>query len=748
MATQLGLARLRGRSPAELFDRLRQLLSRTTEQLPWWAPLSAESLPARRTGADAPAWPPSASPAALDALRLRWPDEAGALVREADAVLDGRFRLLGFDALTWGAPVDWHLEPIAGLRAPRQHWSRVPFLDASRVGDHKVVWELNRHQFLVTLAQASLLSGDRRYSDRAIELMLAWLRDNPPAMGINWASSLEVAFRAISWLWTLRLLDSSATIEPEARRALDEGLYCHGRHLERYLSTWFSPNTHLTGEALGLLYLGTQMRGGAAPGRWTAVGRAVLLRELARQVHPDGTHFEQSSWYHRYTVDFYLHALSLGGWDASAESLLRTRTSGMIRALLHMTRPDGTVARLGDDDGGTLVRLDTAPAEQLGGTLHHAALVLDLPAALGATGSTPPSLLWLAGNGGLARLDAMRRPAPEPSSVHLPDAGWHSVRDQWHADANWMLMDAGPVGGLAGGHGHADALSLEIWVDGAPILVDPGTGRYVGAARDQLRATGAHNTVTISGEPSSAPAGPFNWASRAAARTTRREEAPRVTHVVAEHSGFGRLAPPAQHERAVTAVAGTGWIITDRLRGRAARPATSHFQFASDCDLSWIDGHPFVESGRSRSGRGLLLIAAAPGHWRMQAGRVSSAYGHVEPATRLDFEWGDAIEDVTILLVCCTRPGKVVATWSAENEVTQVDVIVADMTHHVLVNPGRGRQRNGRWHTDADIMWARESGGTGEDAIDVVPADARVARYASPDSWSPTLEPDHLPTPR
>ena len=34
-------------------------------------------------------------------------------------------------------------------------------------------------------------------------------------------------------------------------------LYLNGRHLETYLSTYFSPNTHLTGEALGLFYLGT-----------------------------------------------------------------------------------------------------------------------------------------------------------------------------------------------------------------------------------------------------------------------------------------------------------------------------------------------------------------------------------------------------------------------------------------------------------------------------------------------------------
>jgi hypothetical protein len=38
---------------------------------------------------------------------------------------------------------------------------------------------------------------------------------------------------------------------------IERSLYAQGRHIESYLSTYFSPNTHLTGEALGLYYLGT-----------------------------------------------------------------------------------------------------------------------------------------------------------------------------------------------------------------------------------------------------------------------------------------------------------------------------------------------------------------------------------------------------------------------------------------------------------------------------------------------------------
>ena len=730
MATALGLARLRGRTPAELADRLRQLLSRTSEQLPWWTPTGSEVLPTRRTGADAPSWPPAIAPGMIDALRTMWPGEAAALVREADAVLKGEFRLLGFDALAWGTRPDWHLEPIAQLRAPRRHWSRIPFLDASRVGDHKVVWELNRHQYLVTLAQASLVSGDGRYGDHAIELMLDWMRENPAAVGINWASSLEVGLRAISWLWTLHLLDAVDGVPAAARVSIDEGLYAHGRHLERYLSTWFSPNTHLTGEALGLLYLGRMMHGGSAPDRWAGIGRRVLARELERQVQADGTHFEQSTWYHRYTVDFYLHALALAGWSADAELPVRAHAIAMARALAHMTRPDGTIARLGDDDGGALLRLDTLTAAEVSGTLHHAALVLDLPEVLAAAGATPPSLLWLGGTDGLARVSRLRRDESLPVSVHLPDAGWHVVRDRWAADTNWMMMDAGPVGGLAGGHGHADVLSLEVWVDGAPILVDPGTGRYVGAVRDQLRRTEAHNTVTLSGASSSMPAGPFSWASRAAGRTVRREHSGSLEYIAAEHTGYARLQPMAHHARTVTCLAETGWIISDRLAGRGERAASSHFQLAAGATLSWVEGHPFIESDRSHAGRGLLAIAAAPGRWTRHPGLVSPAYGHIEPAPRLDFEWADAIDTTVILLICCARPERVLAECRTEKEVTQVDLTVGDDIHHILVNPGRERRSSGGRHTDAEVMWAHRVGTDGF-AIETIPAGATVVSERS-----------------
>jgi hypothetical protein len=117
------------------------------------------------------------------------------------------FRLLGYDNLdfTPGAikcgngnfkAIDWHLDPVHGKRVPLDPWFKIPFLDFAKVGDHKVIWELNRHQHLVTLAKARLLTGDDKYIRELAAQWHSWIEANPYPLGINWGSTLEVAFRS------------------------------------------------------------------------------------------------------------------------------------------------------------------------------------------------------------------------------------------------------------------------------------------------------------------------------------------------------------------------------------------------------------------------------------------------------------------------------------------------------------------------------------------------------------------------
>src|SRR5215212_4859947 len=189
-------------------------------------------------------------------FRRRWPEAQKAIVEAADRVAEGTFSLLGLRELKLGQEIDWHLEPLSGKRTPLRHWSQLDYLDARVAGDKKVTWELNRHQYFLTLGRAYWLTGDEQYAEVFVSHITSWMDQNPPKLGINWASSLEISFRSISWLWALEFFKGSRSLSSPVVLRMLKFLYLNASHLETYLSTYFSPNTHLTGEALGLFYIG------------------------------------------------------------------------------------------------------------------------------------------------------------------------------------------------------------------------------------------------------------------------------------------------------------------------------------------------------------------------------------------------------------------------------------------------------------------------------------------------------------
>ena len=173
-------------------------------------------------------------------LREFLPDEVAIIRDEADAICKHHFNLLGYVGLDYGAEIDWHLDVVHGKHAPLKPWYKINYLDFHEVGDHKVIWELNRQQHLVTLAKAWRLSGEEQYLTELVNQWKSWWNRNPYPLGINWASSLEVAFRSLSWLWVANLLDE-ASVPSNFRADLSRALALNGRHIERYLSAYFSP---------------------------------------------------------------------------------------------------------------------------------------------------------------------------------------------------------------------------------------------------------------------------------------------------------------------------------------------------------------------------------------------------------------------------------------------------------------------------------------------------------------------------
>src|SRR5258706_4197618 len=75
-------------------------------------------------------------------FRERFQEEEARILREAESIGARPVDLLGHRGLIFGDPIDWHLDPLSGRRAPLLHWSRLNPLDRLSVGDVKIVWEL------------------------------------------------------------------------------------------------------------------------------------------------------------------------------------------------------------------------------------------------------------------------------------------------------------------------------------------------------------------------------------------------------------------------------------------------------------------------------------------------------------------------------------------------------------------------------------------------------------------------------
>ena len=672
---------------------------------------------------------PSSAPAVRDHVSCQWPDAAQHAAARADRLLDGSYDLLGYSNIQCapGGRIDWHADPVHSRRAPRAFYADIPYLNPE-LGDHKVIWELNRHQHFLQLGRAAWLTGDERYGQAICSQIAAWLPDNPPFVGINWASMLEIGFRSLSWTWALHCLLGVPRSQVAGSPWLVDlliGLDRQLTHVERHLSYYFSPNTHLTGEALALYVVGTALPELGASHRWADTGRRVLLEEIGRQILNDGGHVERSTHYQRYTLDFYLLATQtarLAGDLAAADRFgdAARRAAAFTRTIADA---DGHLPLIGDDDGGMLWPIAGRACADVRDSLALAGAVLDSP-ELAAWGPSE-EMLWIGGaNAALASRVATRPdqssavwPGQHPSSRLLPDAGYFvaSAPDGSHA-----VFDVGAHGYRNGGHAHADALSITLSVDRRAVLIDPGTSTYTmdAALRDRMRSSVSHNTVTIDGRSQSVPAGPFHWLSTVDAEMVACRRNPSFDWIEAVHDGYR----PVLHRRTLVRTRRSGWLVVDSIVGPGPHTAAAHWHI----DPAWqlADEHGRLRLTHANGGALWMLVAGGEishvrGDHVRGLGWCAPVYGQLEPtwtvrlATTADAPFGLVTwigneQSFASPALRCTHP------MGLTDRTVVVEVRDQHRTAVFLVRPAgaAGRAcRVGEFETDAAMLhYVEESG--------------------------------------
>jgi len=560
----------------------------------------------------------------------------GELLASAARLARGAWTLFGAELHIDLPSHDWTRHPITGVRAADVHWTRVPYMTGIGGGDVKQIWELSRHAELVRLAQAYHLTTDEAFANAALDLLARWIEQNPVGRGINWTSSLEVAFRAIAWCW-IRALTSRASWWDDARlgRFL-QSLWHHARHIARFDSVHHSPNTHLTGEALGLLYVGLFFPELNRAAEWTALARAILDEELDVQVLPDGMHFERSTGYHRYTLEFYAHYLLLAdAFGVPCSPRLRERVRDQAVASWLLQRPDGSWPVFGDEDSGSTLRLSPADPQDQRSILTVAAALCDDQRWLPNADAPAGAAWWLLEQPQWDRLRAMqargaRTMAP---SGELPSAGYYVGRDVGDTTAWYCAVDAGPHGGDRTGHAHTDLGHVEIAHGATRLVADPGCATYTTApqARDEARAERVHACLVLDGEPMAVPAGPFSWSRLAPTPEVDWAEEHDLwwceLHYDRPHAG-GTLT----HRRQVVLAHGTAVAVCDWLTGDQARAAALHWPLGIVASRAALSGDALTTAEHriawyGSGGHGALRaslerLITSPGYGRAMDGQL------------------------------------------------------------------------------------------------------------------------------
>lgn len=568
-------------------------------------------------------------PEILASLWKLFPETAEQIVERAEQICRHRFDLLGYQGLNYGPEIDWHLDAVNGKRAPFRPWFRISYLDFDEVGDSKVIWELNRHQHLVTLAKAYRLTEEETYGRELFQQWYHWREKNPYSMGMNWASSLEVAFRSLSWLWVWHLLDGCPVLPKQFSADLSHALALNARHIERFLSTYFSPNTHLLGEGVALFLIGLLCAGLPSAPRWQDCGWEIILKEAHRQVQADGLHFEQSMYYHTYALDFFLHSRILAelnqipipqSFDQTIHKMLKT-TAEFAAA--------GSMPPFGDDDGGRVFDPSRDQQKHMLDPLAVGSVLYDRPDFKIESSQGTEELLWLLGTEGIRRFRDLPQQMSESNSFAMEAGGIYVMRSSGPA-AYQLVVDAGPHGAGRGGHGHADALSVQLTANGKPLLIDPGTFTYAdaGGERDWFRGTSAHNTIQVDDSNQADPAGPFEWKGRANGSVDTWITGKTFDFFVGTHTGYSQLPSPVQHRRFIFHLKSRFWIIRDVLHGTGLHKLVASWHFAPGSLHAIPEGAMFV--GDDVTPLALLFTANSSCRKEISQDWYSPVYGKKE----------------------------------------------------------------------------------------------------------------------
>jgi hypothetical protein len=502
-------------------------------------------------------------------------------------------------------------------------------------------WDLNRHAYFETLGRAYWYTGDERYVQKFQELILDWLAKNPADVDQpNWTSAFEVACRINTWIWAFFYFRSAPTFDRETCLAFLKGLLTHGYYLEANLELHI-PNNHLLLEAKALAMLGYLLPEVKRAKKWRQQGSQILCQQVKEQVCSDGGHGERATLYHRIIASQLLELqVLLAKNNTSLPTEIAKALEQMIEFELWMTKPNGLVPLLNDSAlEDTYLRFSASS----GGPVFLGRS--DLKAI-----APPPdeASIWLLGHKRIKQY--LDLPAEDfcLNSRAFPETGYFVMRGGKGSEAAYLVFDCGPFGyEPVPGHGHADALNLELHAHGQTHLVDPGVySTYLGEDwRNFFRGSPAHNLVVVDNQDQSALGDIWQVNHPAEATLHQWLSSDEFDFIDGSHNGYERLSEPITHRRQIFFAKPEYWVIIDTLTGQGEHCFDLYFHLMPEVDTQFEPKSGSIHAGNCGEG-GLIIVPIVTNRLQTEVitgatdpiqGWVSCLSGEKQPAPVLRY---------------------------------------------------------------------------------------------------------------
>ena len=457
--------------------------------------------------------------------------------------------------------IDWHLDISSGKRFPKTFAKDIN-IRTEEYGSAKHVWEVNRMQFLTLIALQYRKTSNDELLLQFQDILQSWITDNPYLVGVNWYSNIEVNIRLIVWYFCWEILDVNAIAEKNQEFndfVYDEWIPCIYLHMQYSAanpSRYSSANNHLISEYAGLFIASCFWQFEETDG-WRKNAQQGLEKEILTQHSDAGVNKEEAAEYIQFITDFFLLPLVVGekaGYNFSEQ--YNKQLENICDYIYNMMDLNSNIVYYGDEDDGKVLLLDD--------DLHHDNFKSILTSGVILYGNakwknqacgfdTKNAILF--GKKGEEEFNNTVEDNLDTASRYYMDEGHFILRSQDRKLGKEIFLhfDAAPLGFLSiAAHGHADALSFVLHIDGHPIITDAGTYTYHTEAewRQYFLSTMAHNTICIDGQNQATVAGPTMWLNHYKCQVLTQEKTADTDTVTASHNGYENLG--LTHQRRVS----------------------------------------------------------------------------------------------------------------------------------------------------------------------------------------------------